>query len=224
MACAAREPPRLTLFAGPNGSGKSTAYRRFVEAGLEGGEYLNPDDAVGTGRLTNYEAASLVLRRCRALIAAGTPFCRETTLAGREILRTVRRAADAGYRVALVYVGIEAALGEARVAFRHRTGGHDIPVPVQRRRFARSMANAAEAARLADRAWLLDNSGSGHRLVAALREGAVTFADTARAPWAAALAAGFPDTGHLRRDEALRALRESVGLGDDLQVHERSVT
>ena len=42
--------PSLTVFAGPNGSGKSTAYLRFLNAGLESGEYLNPDDIAATIR------------------------------------------------------------------------------------------------------------------------------------------------------------------------------
>ncbi len=44
MAFDTTDRPRFTLFAGPNGSGKTTAYRRFLDAGYEAGEYLNADD------------------------------------------------------------------------------------------------------------------------------------------------------------------------------------
>ena len=44
MASDTTDRPRFTLFAGPNGAGKTTAYRRFLDAGFEAAEYLNPDD------------------------------------------------------------------------------------------------------------------------------------------------------------------------------------
>ena len=36
--------PFLLVFAGPNGSGKSTLTNYLIEAGVDFGEYINPDE------------------------------------------------------------------------------------------------------------------------------------------------------------------------------------
>ena len=102
------DKPILTVFAGPNGSGKSTAYHRFLDAGLDSGEYLNPDDIAAAMRSDNagsqavdLRAGREVIKRTRSLIARRRSFVRETTLAGREIGRSMESAKVAGYRVVL---------------------------------------------------------------------------------------------------------------------------
>jgi energy-coupling factor transporter ATP-binding protein EcfA2 len=39
-----QQQPFLLVFAGPNGSGKSTLTDYLMEAGVDFGEYINPDD------------------------------------------------------------------------------------------------------------------------------------------------------------------------------------
>ena len=143
MKPVARNRPCFTIFGGPNGSGKSTAYDRFVRAGFDSGEYLNPDEIAksasesGAGRSAfDMRAGRVVLERTRSLIDARRSFVRESTLTGREIVRTAVRARAAGYRLVLVFVAVSSpATPRGRIAVRVAKGGHDIPLEAQERRF-----------------------------------------------------------------------------------------
>ena len=164
MASDTTDRPRFTLFAGPNGAGKTTAYHRFLDAGYETGEYLNPDDIAGSlgadETAVEIKAGREVIRRTRSLIAARRPFVRETTLSGREILRSVSDARSSNYRVVMVFVGIRSwKTARSRVTFRVASGGHDIPRQDQERRLPRSLDNAGRVARIADVVYFLDNAG-----------------------------------------------------------------
>ena len=229
MAFDTTERPRFTIFAGPNGSGKSTAYLRFLDAGYNAGEYLNPDDiakeigaASDRPAVIDLRAGREVILRSRALIEARRSFIRETTLSSREILRSVSAAGEAGYRVVMVFVAVGSATAtKTRVALRVVSGGHDIPEQAQDRRFPRSFDNAPKVARIADAAYFLDNSGMQHRLVATAQRGTVTFIDPQQANWAERAIKGLPRTPLLlSRAQALAQLRETERLGTSLQVRE----
>jgi len=154
MACDITDRPRFTIFAGPNGSGKSTAYLRFLDAGYDAGEYLNPDDiareigaASDAPTVIDLRAGREVILRSRALIEARRSFVRETTLSSREILRSISAAEEARYRVVMVFVAVGSTTAtKTRVALRVVSGGHDIPEEAQDRRFPRSFDNAPKVA------------------------------------------------------------------------------
>ena len=107
---AALEPPRYTILGGPNGAGKSTTLARLTEWRYRSGTFPNPDEiameldgpeparAVAAGRET--------LRRSRTWMASRRSFVRESTLSSREIVRSAQAARDAGYRVTLIFVGL----------------------------------------------------------------------------------------------------------------------
>ena len=230
MASDTTERPRFTVFAGPNGSGKSTAYHRFLDAGYDAGEYLNPDDIAkelgamsGTAAVIDLRAGREVILRSRALIEKRRPFVRETTLSSREILRSVSAAREAGYRVVMVFVAVGSTrVTKTRVNVRVASGGHDIPKEAQDRRFPRSFDNAPKVAHIADAAYFLDNSGMQHQLVATAQRGTITFFEPQRANWAERATAGLPRAASLlSRAEALAQLREAEQLGASLQVRER---
>ena len=225
MAFDTTDRPRFTLFAGPNGAGKSTAYRRFLDAGFKAAEYLNPDDiakSMSGETAVDVRAGREVIRRTRSLIAARQPFVRETTLSGREILRSVSAARASDYRVVMVFVGIlSTKTARSRVTFRAASGGHDISRQAQERRLPRSLDNARRVARIADVVYFLDNAGLQHKLVATVCDGAITFLDPPQADWLEQATAGLPQAPSLfSRDEALMRLREAERLSDSLQVRE----
>lgn len=224
MASATPEQPRLTLFAGPNGAGKTTAYRRFVDAGYAAGVYLNPDDVrrnLPDGKGGDVAAGREVVSRTRSLIAERRTFTRETTLAGGEVVRAVASARDAGYRVVMVFVGVES-LGaiQCRVAFRVASGGHDVGLETQRRRYRRSLDNASRVARVADVAYFLDNGGLLHTLVTASDRGVVRFSDSDGLDWVEQATRGLSSAPGLSRQGALAELRRAERLGDSLAVRE----
>lgn len=223
MKPVARSRPCFTIFGGPNGSGKSTAYDRFVRAGFDSGAYLNPDEiAKSFGSASDMRAGREVLERTRSLVDAHRSFVRESTLAGREIVRTAGQAKAAGYRLVLVFVAVSSpATPRGRIAVRVAKGGHDIPVKVQRRRFPRSFDNVRRLVRLADVAYFLDNAGLQHRLVAAACAGTLTFLDPREAAWAGRATAGLPRARLLKsREEALEDLHAAERLSVDLEIRE----
>lgn len=63
------------------------------------------------------------------------------------------------------------------------TGGHFIPDADVRRRYARSVANAAVALRLADTARFYDNSEDGHRLILEANAGIVVWQSEVVPEW-----------------------------------------
>jgi predicted ABC-type ATPase len=171
--------PTLTVIAGPNGSGKSTL-RRFAD--FEGRERLLDPDAIARGlNPLNPSAAAIaagreVLKRTAEYLNWGASFAVETTLSSRNRVDLVRQAKSRGYEIHLVFVGLDSPdRCITRVRNRAARGGHFVPDADVRRRYARSVANAALALRLADTAKFYDNSGDGHRLILVADTGVVVW-------------------------------------------------
>ena len=228
MSSGVLDRPCFTVFGGPNGSGKSTAYDRFLEAGFDSGEYLNPDEIAKSlgasgARAVDLRAGREVIQRTRTLIDAGRSLVRESTLTSREIVRSAERAKEAGYRLVMVFVAVSSTgMTQGRVAIRVAKGGHDIPDETQARRFPRSFENAPRVARLVDVAYFVDNAGFQHKLVATVSDGTVTFLDPEEASWVEQATKGLPLAETLKsRDAALADLREAEGLSDELQVRDQ---
>lgn len=161
--------PQVWIFCGPNGAGKSTLAERFLRGRLP---IINPDViAQGLprrvdGSLAEMEAGRIALQERREHLAAGVSFAFETTLSGNTELATLRAARDCGFKVNLLFVGVEDAKQSAvRVGDRVRRGGHDVPIDALTRRYERTMCNFASAAVCSDRVIVFDNSGFGHRLL-----------------------------------------------------------
>ena len=217
------ERPRYTILGGPNGAGKSTTFARLTEGGYRSGAFLNPDEiakeldgpeparAVAAGRET--------LRRSRAWMASRRSFVRESTLSSREIVRSAQAARDAGYRVTLIFVGLNAVCAtKNRVRVRTRSGGHAIPVQDQERRFLRSFDNAPRVAAIADEAYFLDNVSAQPRTVAVVHHGSVLFRDTARTAWVEQATASLaPAQPMWDRETALEWVRREEDMSDELR-------
>ena len=217
------ERPRYTILGGPNGVGKSTIFARLKDWGYRSGTFLNPDDiakeldvpeptrAVAAGRET--------LRRSRAWMASRKSFVRESTLSSREVVRSAGAARDAGYRVTLIFVGLnKLSATKNRVRIRSRSGGHAIPVPDQERRFLRSFDNAPRVGTIADEAYFLDNVSEQPRTVAVVHSGIVLFRDTASAAWVERATAGLaPATPMWGRESVLEWMRRVEDMSDGLR-------
>ena len=92
----------------------------------------------------------------------------ETTLSGSTYLRMAARAKQAGFEIAVVFVGTDAVeINLERVKARVEKGGHDVPEEDQRRRYSRTLANMKKLLPLADSAIIRDDSTvKGHTMVA----------------------------------------------------------
>ena len=160
-----RDERKVIIIAGPNGAGKTTFAREFLpnEAGCP--VFVNADlIAAGLAPFAPETAAvhagRLMLGELRRHFASRESFAFETTLSGKAYLRHIAEWQAAGYRVELIFLKLNGAdEAVARVAQRVRQGGHNIPEPVIRRRFAAGLQNFTRHYASAVDAWALyDNS------------------------------------------------------------------
>ena len=158
---------RIIIIAGPNGAGKTTFARSFLpeEAGLT--RFINADQiAAGLAAFAPETAAIRAGRLMLAEIALcaqrGDSFAFETTLSGLSYLKHIEQWRSQGYQVSLYFLSlpnVETAI--ARVAERVQQGGHDIPEPVIRRRFAAGRENFRQHYQAVVDQWVLyDNVGA----------------------------------------------------------------
>ena len=103
------------------------------------------------------QAAERGLRRAERRVS----FAFETTLSGRSHLALLRKLKAEGYDIHFFFLWLKSVeLALSRVKERVSRGGHDVPEPVVRRRFDRSMQNFLLYYRPLAKVWtLFDNSG-----------------------------------------------------------------
>lgn len=177
-----RTRPSVILLAGPNGAGKSTTAPELLKGTLAVTEFVNPD-IIAQGlsafapETTALAAGRIMLRRVRELAQSRETFAFESTLASRSFAPWLAALRRNGYRVHLVFLWLVSAdLAVQRVANRVRLGGHDVPEPDIRRRYAAGLRNFFRLYLPLTDTWrLYDNSGvSSPHLIAKGRGGKVT--------------------------------------------------
>ncbi|HMF53989.1 MAG TPA: zeta toxin family protein [Edaphobacter sp.] len=174
--------PTFTVVAGANGCGKTTL-TRWAREEFQESSVLDPDaiarslKATGINSGSPMDAGREVLLMAQRLLDSSQSLTVETTLSGKTYLRMMQRAKMLGYLVVLIYIGTsDLSINLQRVRYRVAKGGHDVPEEDQRRRYPRSMTNAAKALTLADEAIVLDNSTSdGYLKVAVKRTSGMEF-------------------------------------------------
>lgn len=170
-----RRRPTMTVVAGPNGAGKST-----ITVGLRAAlkvPVLDPDAIAralspDAPERAAAQAGREMIHRRDHYLAASESFIVETTLSGRTILHAIDDARRRGFRIHLIFVGVESPKTlVSRVAGRVAQGGHGMPITDIHRRYTRSMENLQRAVEMADRAAIFDNSapGSPRRVATVLR-------------------------------------------------------
>lgn len=165
MSAEARDK-KIIIIAGPNGAGKTTFARSFLPAEANLPRFINADlIAAGLAPFTPetaaVKAARLMLQEIEECARHGESFAFESTLSGLGYLRQINRWQEQGYHVSLYFLKLpDAETAIARVAERVRQGGHNIPEPVIRRRFAAGWANFQNHYRALVNDWALYDNGS----------------------------------------------------------------
>ena len=157
---------KVIVIAGPNGAGKTTFAREFLpnEAGCP--VFVNADlIAAGLAPFAPETAAMragrLMLQELARHFVAGESFAFETTLSGRGYVPHIRTWRSAGYAVKLIFLRLDSPEEAiARVAQRVLQGGHDVPEPTIRRRFAAGLYNFEHLYVPLVDAWALYDNGS----------------------------------------------------------------
>jgi predicted ABC-type ATPase len=158
---------RIIIIAGPNGVGKTTFARSFLPAEARCPRFINAD-LIAAGfapfapETAAIKAARLMLEEIRQSVRQGESFAFETTLPGLGYLRHVAQWRSQGYRVSLFFLRLpDAETAIARVTERVRQGGHNIPEPVIRRRFAAGWKNFQQHYQQVVDDWAMyDNAGT----------------------------------------------------------------
>lgn len=140
------------------------------------------------GPFDSYLASVLADAIRRELLHAGRTFTFETVMSSRDKVDFMRQAKDCGYRVYLYFVATDdPEINLDRVRRRVMQGGHAVPDDKVRKRYDESIALMTEACEVAHRAYIFDNSGSRHRLLAELEqlehEFAITLHTSRLNPW-----------------------------------------
>jgi predicted ABC-type ATPase len=158
--------PRLIVVAGPNGAGKTSITEQLLRHEWMGGcEYVNPD-YIARDQFGDWNAPDAVRKAAvraeevrEQCLSEGRNLAFETVLSMPDKIDFIQRAKQAGYFVRLFFVGTDnPAINAKRVAMRVMEGGHDVPIRKIIARYTRSLANCSVAARIADRAYIYDNS------------------------------------------------------------------
>lgn len=158
--------PRLIVVAGPNGTGKTSITEQLLRHEWMGGcVYINPDfiarDEFGDWNVPDavFKAATRAAELREQCLQNGRSLAFETVLSMPDKVEFIRRAREAGFFVRLFFVGTDdPSINAKRVALRVMEGGHDVPISKIIARYTRSLANCSVASRLADRAYIYDNS------------------------------------------------------------------
>lgn len=161
------DKPVLIVIAGPNGSGKTetTKILRTRHDWGDGLVEINPDN-IAQERFGDWNDPGAVMKAARLAdemreecLAKKQGLLFETVLSTPEKVEFIRRAKEAGYFIRLVYVATESTeINRLRIAWRVDQGGHDVPRDKIESRYKRSLIQAVAAARIADRAYFVDNS------------------------------------------------------------------
>lgn len=166
------------IVAGPNGVGKTTFAREFLPRYADCKNFVNAD-LIAEGmspfspEAAAFRAGRLMLGEIDLFAGRGVDFGFETTLAGRSHLRLIQQLKDQGYAVHFFFLWVPSvALALSRVRGRVLKGGHDVPEPIVRRRFDRSIRNFLIHYRRLAGSWaLFDNSGATPDVIAFEKEG-----------------------------------------------------
>ena len=157
------EPPFLLVFAGPNGSGKSTLTNYLIAAGIDFGEYINPDEIAAKLDMPepqrSRQAQTIADFQRDRCLASGLSFSFETVMSHPSKVELMVRADDAGYEITLYFVCTsDPEINVSRVENRVRRGGHDVPKDRIVARYWRTLELLSHAGLVARRTVLFDNS------------------------------------------------------------------
>ena len=161
----------LYIIAGANGSGKSTLASELLPSKTL--KFLNADEIAKEICPENIEsvkikAGKIVIKKLDELLKGDNSFAIETTLAGKNHIKTITKAKEFGFHVVLIYSYLNnPEMCENRIKIRVLNGGHNIPKEDIVRRFYRSKENFWNIYKdLADEWNLFYNGTSDYILVA----------------------------------------------------------
>lgn len=127
-----------------------------------------------TGKANGYFAAILADFMRQKLMQAKISFSFETVMSGKDKLVLLKEAHQKGYRNYLYYICTnDVLINRERINSRVLMGEHAVPEDKIVLRYQRSLDLLLHAVKATDRAYLFDNSGTSHELIAEITNGSV---------------------------------------------------
>ncbi|MCW7540436.1 zeta toxin family protein [Aquabacterium sp. A7-Y] len=124
------------------------------------------------GEMNSYVAAVLADFIRRELLRQGLSFTFETVMSSPDKIDFMHEAQAHGYRTYLYFVATDdPAINIERVRLRVSQGGHAVPDDKVLQRYQRSIGLLDRACSAANRAYIFDNSGEAHELIAEVTDG-----------------------------------------------------
>jgi len=168
-----RKKPNLYIIAGPNSAGKTTFAEEFLPHDAHCLEFVNADLIAGglspfAPERAAFRAGRLMLERIHSLGKQGMDFSFETTLSGKTYVKLLQDLKRRGYKIHLYFLWIpNVKLALERIDARVKSGGHDVPEAVVRRRFHRSLPNFFGYYQTLVDSWaIFDNSMNEPKIIA----------------------------------------------------------
>lgn len=158
--------PTLCIVAGPNGSGKTTTTIQLLNNEWAADSvYINPDD-IAQKTFGDWNSPDAVLKAAKLAtdmrykcLDERKNFVFETVFSSDEKIEFIRKAKQADFFIRLFFVCTnDPAINVLRITNRYLNGGHEVPISKIISRYYKSLANAALAFSLVDRAYVYDNS------------------------------------------------------------------
>ena len=172
-----------TIIGGVNGVGKSSLSGVLRSRTTDLGIIVDVDKitaSLGSGPIEGGKAALREMDKC---IESGVSFTQETTLAGKQVLKTAMRVREAGYYVRLYYVGLDTVEeSKRRIANRVARGGHNIEEDDIDRRFGKRWEAVRSILPFCDEAAFYDND-NGFVEIAAYKNGELILEGDYRPDW-----------------------------------------
>jgi predicted ABC-type ATPase len=155
----------IHVFAGPNGSGKSSIVNYLMKIDCINDEFICPDNIVDKTnpnvKKAYLEAMKYAEDKRNECVENGVSFSFETVLSNPEKLNFLRAASEKGFFIDLTYVGTSSSdINIERVKRRVSEGGHSVPIDKIRSRYQKSLELLFDVFKIADKAYIYDNSGA----------------------------------------------------------------
>lgn len=161
------DSPHIIAIAGPNGAGKSTTAPSLLKGALGVKKFINADEIAQelskSKPVSEIHAGRIMLDRMNALAENRINFAFETTLSNRTFASRIKNLRKSGYVYHLVFLWLPSPdFAISRVQERVRTGGHNVPSEVIRRRYHAGLKNFFHLYEpLAETWYFYDNSIGG---------------------------------------------------------------
>lgn len=184
----------MYVLVGPNGAGKSTLYENVlkprVAAPFINADKIQKEELQDRRMEAAYEAARIAENTRRELLRDKKSFVTESTFSHPSKLQLVEDAKTAGFKIVVYHVNVRSSnLSVARVASRFEQGGHNVPEDKIRERYERNQQIIRSAVKMADRAFVYDNSALNEapKLVASFNRGKIDRIGRSIPAWARSL-------------------------------------